>query len=86
MKQVCSFLGLIGYYHCFLPSYTSVVAPLTNLTRKHEPEIASRSEDCSKVFCKLKEISLPYPVLRNANFSPPFSNRWICLMLEWEQF
>ena len=71
-KQVQSFLGLMGYYQCFLPSYASMVAPLTNVNRKCEPEIVSWSEDCSKVFSELKEM-LSYPVLRNVNFS------------EWEQ-
>ena len=33
-KQVRSFLGMAGYYHKFLPQFASVVAPLTDLTRK----------------------------------------------------
>ena len=40
-KQVQSFLGLIGYYQCYLASYASMVAPLTNVNRKCEPEIVS---------------------------------------------
>lgn len=53
-------LGLTGYYHRFLPNYASVVAPLTNLTRKYEPEIVSWPEDCSRVFSKSKEMLLSY--------------------------
>ena len=50
-----------------------MVAPLTNLTRKCEPEIVSSSEDCGKAFSELKEMLLSYPVLRNVNFSLPFT-------------
>ena len=35
-KQVRSFLGMAGYYQKFLPKFVSVVAPLTDLTRKVE--------------------------------------------------
>ncbi len=32
--QVRAFLGLAGYYHCFIPNFSSLAAPLTDLTRK----------------------------------------------------
>ena len=51
----------------------SVAAPLSNLTRKCKPEIVSWSEDCSKAFSELKEMFLSYPVLKNVNFSLPFT-------------
>ena len=47
--------------------------PLTNLTRKHEPQIVSWSEDYSKTFSELKEMLLSYSVLKNVNFSLPFT-------------
>ena len=36
-KQVRVFLGLAGYYSRFIPDYTSITAPLTDLTRKVAP-------------------------------------------------
>ena len=36
--QVQSFLGLTGYYRRFIPNYDTIAVPLTNLTRKREPE------------------------------------------------
>ena len=33
-RQVRGFLGLTGYYRRFIPDYSSLAAPLTDLTRK----------------------------------------------------
>lgn len=32
--QVCVFFGLAGYYWCFIPNFSSVVSPLTDLSKK----------------------------------------------------
>lgn len=36
-SQVRSFLGLVGYYRRFLPNFSAISAPLSNLTRKGQP-------------------------------------------------
>jgi hypothetical protein len=36
-KQVRVFLGLTGYYRRFIQDYASIVAPLSDLTRKSAP-------------------------------------------------
>ncbi len=36
--QVRAFLGLAGYYRCCIPNFSSLAAPLTDLTRKGQPE------------------------------------------------
>jgi len=37
MNQLCSFMGLAGYYRRFVPSYATVAAPLSDLLRKGSP-------------------------------------------------
>lgn len=37
-KQVRAFLGLAGYYRCFIPNFSSTAVPLSDLTRKGQPE------------------------------------------------
>ena len=36
-RQMKSFLGLAGFYQRFIPSFSSIASPLTDLTRKDRP-------------------------------------------------
>ena len=36
-KQVRAFLGLAGYYRRFIPAFSDITAPLTDLTKKGRP-------------------------------------------------
>ena len=53
-KQIKSFLGLSGYYHRFIPNYATIAVPLTNVTRKSEPEKIIWTLQSTQVFNKLK--------------------------------
>ena len=37
VTQVRSFLGLVGFYKCFVKDFSSIAAPLNELTKKHVP-------------------------------------------------
>ena len=37
-KEVRSFLGLAGFYRKFIPNFTRIAAPFTDLTRKGQPK------------------------------------------------
>ncbi len=71
-SQVRAFLGLAGYYRCFIPNFSSLAAPLTYLTRKGQPEKVCWSPEAEEAFRKVKTALTSEPVLRAPDFSCPF--------------
>lgn len=54
--QVRSFLGITGYYRCFIPHYAALASPLTDLTRNSQPNKVVWSSECARAFDNLKTI------------------------------
>jgi len=50
-KNVHAFLGLVGYYHHFIPKFAKIAVPLTNLTRKM-PNQVLWSLECEEALLK----------------------------------
>ncbi len=70
--QVRAFLGLAGYYRCFIPNFSSLAAPLTDLTSKGQPERVVWTPDTEEAFQRIKSALTEEPVLRAPDFSCPF--------------
>ena len=68
-KEVCSFLGLTGYYRKFIAHYASIASPLTDLTRKSEPSQIQWTPECDAVF---RDGLCSGPVLQIPDFEGPF--------------
>jgi len=51
-REICSFLGLAGYYRRFIEKFSSLSGPLTALTKKNSPFIWS--VECEESFQELK--------------------------------
>ena len=49
-KQVRSFMGLAGYYRDFIPNFAAIAAPLSDLTRKGQPNIVEWGEAQEKAY------------------------------------
>src|SRR5260221_981255 len=62
--QIKSFLGLIGYYQQFLPNYSKVTTPLTDLLKKNLPNKITWGMDQETAFQVLKSFILNSPVLK----------------------
>ena len=71
-RDVQAFLGLIGYYRQFIPQFSAVASPLTDLTRKHQPQQVKWSTETEIAFRKLKSLLIETPVLGVANPSWPY--------------
>ncbi|CAM4676631.1 unnamed protein product [Caretta caretta] len=71
-KQVQSFLGLAGYFRRFVPQYSQIAAPLTDLTKKKQPNAVRWTKACQKAFNQLKATLMSDPVLRAPDFDKPF--------------
>ncbi|CAM5146436.1 unnamed protein product [Natator depressus] len=71
-KQVQAFLGLAGYCRRFVPQYSQIAAPLTDLTKKKQPNAVQWTEECQKAFNQLKATLMSDPVLRAPDFDKPF--------------
>lgn len=68
--QVRPFLA--GYYQCFIPNFSSLACPLTDLTKKGLPEKVYWTKETEKAFQSLKTTMTTQPVLHAPDFTLPF--------------
>ncbi len=71
-KEVRQFLGLAGYYRRFIPDYSELTNPLTDLTKKEVPDTVPWTERCQQVFTQVKAALCDGPLLHSPDFSLPF--------------
>jgi hypothetical protein len=70
MKELRSFLGLVGYYRKFFQHFEIIAKPLTDLLKKNSLFIWTSEHDTS--FQTLKSALVTAPVLALPDFSKPF--------------
>jgi hypothetical protein len=70
VNQIRSFLGLVGYYHRFIPDFSRIAKPMTELLKKGVKFVWS--EDCEKAFHTLRQHLTTAPVLVQPDNSKPF--------------
>ncbi len=71
-KQVRAFLGLAGYYRCFIPNFSSLATALTDLTKKGQPEMVKWGPKEEEAFNRVKAALTSEPVLRAPDFNSSF--------------
>ena len=86
-KEVKQFLGLIGYYRKFIPKFSDVARPLTNLTKKDVP--FEWTPDCQQTFQLLKDLLMAEPILKYPDPNKPYvlytdasKYAWSCVLTQ----
>uniref|UniRef100_A0A8C5M4A9 Reverse transcriptase/retrotransposon-derived protein RNase H-like domain-containing protein n=1 Tax=Leptobrachium leishanense TaxID=445787 RepID=A0A8C5M4A9_9ANUR len=70
--QVLAFLGTAGYYRKFVPHYSDLAKPLTDLTKKSLPRQVLWSPECEQAFQRLKAALTQAPLLAAPNYNKRF--------------
>jgi hypothetical protein len=70
VHQIRNFLGLAGYYRCFITDFSRIAKPMTELLKKGVKFVWN--EDCKKAFHTLRELLTTAPVLAQPDNTKPF--------------
>ena len=70
--QVRSFLGLVGFYRRYIPNFSLIALPLTDITRKGQPNHIKWRDAQEKAFRTLKQVLLKEPILKLPNCAESF--------------
>ena len=71
LLEIRSFLGLLQFFRRFIPKFSEVAAPMTNLTKK-DMGIEKWDEKCDEAFEKLKMFITNAPILVSPDWKKPF--------------
>ncbi len=71
-REVRSFLGLAGFYRAYIPQFSSIAQPLTELTKKFQSNTIDWKPEHQKAFDKIKELIASKPILKLPDLSKPF--------------
>lgn len=71
-SDVRAFLGLAGYYRQFIPNFSCIAAPLSDLTKAALPDQIEWSEECQTAFDQIRDSLCDHPVLRPPRYDREF--------------
>jgi hypothetical protein len=74
-KQVRALLGLTSYYRKFIPNFSAIASPLSDLTKKGRANMVQWEASQEQAFQALKRSLAQYPILRLPDLSKQFSVR-----------
>jgi hypothetical protein len=70
VRQIQSFLGLVGYYRRFIPDFSRIAKPITELLKKEAKFVWGQK--CEDAFHALRQHLTTAPVLAQPDNSKPF--------------
>jgi hypothetical protein len=68
--EVRSFLGLAGYYRCFIPDFSKITKPMTILLQKDHK--FAWTKEYKAAFHTLRKLLTSAPVLAQPDIEKPF--------------
>ena len=68
--EVCAFLGLLNYYHQFIPAFSDLIHPIQKLLKKNVK--FEWMEECDKAFKTAKETLMRDPILYHPDPNIPW--------------
>jgi hypothetical protein len=71
VRDVRRLIGMMSWYRRFVPNFSTMVAPLTNLTKKKTR--FTWTPECEGAFSEVKNALVNAPILSCPNFSYPFT-------------
>lgn len=71
-RDARSFLGIGGYYRKFVKDYSTIAAPLMDLTKKDQPEKIVWKPEHQHAFDEIKQRLSSEPVLKGPNYQQEF--------------
>lgn len=71
-KDVRRVLGLLNYYRKYVQNFARLALPLTNLTKKGQPNKVTWNEECENSFRVIKEALSSEPILNLPDLNKPF--------------
>jgi len=73
-KELRKFLGAFGYYREYIPHYSAIARPLTDLTQKRVPNVLGShwTGDCQEAYERLRSELVSSRVLRIPTIGIPF--------------
>ena len=74
-KQIRSFLGMVGFYRRFIPQFAEIALPLTNLTKKGNPNKLVWEGEHQRAFERLRSYMVSTPILRLPDLDKGFTLR-----------
>ena len=70
VPEIRSFLGLAGYYHRFVPNFSKIARPMTELLKKGVKFVWD--DKCDQAFQTLRKLLTSAPVLAQPDITRPF--------------
>ena len=67
-----SYIGLASYYRKFVPNFSAIAVPLTDLTKKGKTNKVELTKSQERAFNSLRKSMTSFPILRLPDLSKPF--------------